>query len=211
MALEGIDVASYQGFIHWDQVKQSGKSFAICKATEGVYYRDPTFQHNWTSTKYRGLIRGAYHFLRPEYDGEVQADYHHAYVRASGHFEVGDFCMLDLEVTDNRSATQIINCAERFVTRMLQTTQCGVFLYTYPDYWNNQLGAPESTILDRCPLVVASYGAPAPVLSNWANGPTVWQYSESGHVPGIVGNCDLDRFLGTLQEFHLLAREGGRH
>jgi lysozyme len=211
MTLEGIDVASYQGYINWEAVKHAGKSFAICKATEGVYYQDPTFAHNWTSTKYRGLIRGSYHFLRPEYDGAVQADYHHAYVRANGHFEVGDFCMIDLEVTDGRSAMQVITCAERFANRILTTTNCGVFLYTYPDFWNNQLGAPESTTLGRCPLVVASYGAPAPVLSNWPSGPAIWQYSESGQVVGIVGNCDLDRFLGTVQELHLLAREGGRH
>lgn len=211
MTLEGIDVSSYQGYIDWKQVKTSGKSFGIAKATEGVNYQDPTFPHNWKSIAYRGLIRGSYHFLRPEYDGGEQADYHHAYIKATGHFAVGDFCMLDCEVTDGRSTLQIVQCAEAFVERIIQTTQCGVFLYTYPDFWNNILGAPESTILGRCPLVVASYGAPPSVLSNWPHGASIWQYSQSGHVPGIVGNCDLDRFNGAIQELHLLAREGGRH
>lgn len=209
--IEGIDVSNFQGYIDWEAVKLSGKSFGIAKATEGVYYRDPTFAHNWVSMAYRGLIRGSYHFLRPEYDGAVQADYHHAMVRDSGHFAVGDFCMIDFEVTDNRSLLQCLQCAELFCERILETTQCGVFLYTYPDFWNNQLAAPESAVLARCPLVVASYGAPPSELKNWVNGPTIWQYSSTGHVPGIVGNCDLDRFFGTIQELHLLAREGGRH
>lgn len=211
MTIEGIDVASFQGYIHWDHVKAAGKQFAICKATEGLGYEDPSFPHNWGSAAYRGLIRGSYHYLRPEWDGAAQADYHHAYVRNNGRFKVGDFCMLDLEEVDNRSTLEVVNCAERFVERILQTTHCGVFVYTGAWFWDGLLGSPESSTLGRCPLVLSSYGAPPGVLSNWPNGPSMWQYSETGHVPGIIGNVDLDRFLGTLQELHLLAREGGRH
>ena len=211
MTLEGIDVSSYQGYINWGQVKVAGKAFAMAKATEGLGYQDPTFPHNWVSMAYRGIQRLSYHFLRPSEDGTAQADYHHAYVRNSGHFAVGDGCMLDLEVTDGVDAAQVVRCAEKFVLRMLATTQCGIFLYTYGDFWINQLGSPESPVLARCPLALASYGPSYPALPLWPNGPSIWQYSETGHVPGIVGHCDLDRFLGTMAELHTLCREGGRH
>src|SRR5450759_259232 len=127
--LEGIDVASYQGYIHWDEVRRTGKSFAICKASEGLQYQDPTFTHNWVSTAYRGFIRGSYHFLRPGIDGAAQADFHHAYVRSQGGFKIGDFCMVDCEVKDGRSFVNVIQCAEAFVSRMIATTQAGIFFY----------------------------------------------------------------------------------
>lgn len=211
MSLEGIDISTYQGLPDWHQIKLAGKQFGICKATEGLGYEDPTFAHNWAGMRTFGLIRGSYHFLHPGEDGAHQADYHHGAVRQSGRFVPGDFCMIDCEVKDTSSARQVVQCAEAFAARILATTHCGCFFYTYGDFWNSQLGAPESTVLGRCPLVLASYGSSFPTLSNWPSGPAIWQYSESGHVPGIVGNVDLDRFLGTRQQLQTLARQGGRH
>ena len=42
---QGIDVASYQGYPDWTSVKNSGKTFACTKATEGTGYTNPYFRH----------------------------------------------------------------------------------------------------------------------------------------------------------------------
>ena len=58
-AIQGLDVASYQGYPNWTSVKNSGKTFAITKATEGTTYTNPYFATNWARIKSAGLIRGA--------------------------------------------------------------------------------------------------------------------------------------------------------
>src|SRR5262249_39837308 len=67
-AIQGIDASHWQGSINWTSVKNSGKTFAFYKATEGTTYTDPTFAANWAAIKNAGLIRGAYHFGHPGSD-----------------------------------------------------------------------------------------------------------------------------------------------
>jgi len=33
---------------------------------------------------------------------------------------------------------------------------------------------------------------------------TFWQYSQTGHAPGVNGNVDLDRFNGDAEQFRAL-------
>ena len=61
----GIDVSRYQGTINWTSVKNAGIQFAFIKATEGTSYKDPNFNANYTNSYNAGVIRGAYHFARP--------------------------------------------------------------------------------------------------------------------------------------------------
>jgi GH25 family lysozyme M1 (1,4-beta-N-acetylmuramidase) len=72
-AINGIDVSHYQGTINWTSVKSAGIEFAICKATEGTTYTDPTFATNYSHMKSKGITRGAYHFARPASDAVTQA------------------------------------------------------------------------------------------------------------------------------------------
>ncbi len=58
-AIQGIDVAGYQGYPDWTAVKNSGKTFVFGKATEGTTYTNPYFATNWAPRSRAGLIRGA--------------------------------------------------------------------------------------------------------------------------------------------------------
>src|SRR5215813_13468396 len=63
----GIDVSSYQGSgVNWTSVKNSGRSFAWAKATEGMTVNDSTFAGNQNNGKAAGMVMGAYHFAHPE-------------------------------------------------------------------------------------------------------------------------------------------------
>src|SRR5207244_2775327 len=41
--LRGIDVSAWQGTINWEQVQRDGFSFAMIKASEGLFSADPDF------------------------------------------------------------------------------------------------------------------------------------------------------------------------
>ena len=74
------------------------------------------------------------------------------------------------------------------------------FLRLLPDrsarLWNTALGG--TTSFAGYPLWVAEYtGNSSPRLPNGFADYVFWQYSESGSVPGIAGNADLDQFNGS--------------
>jgi lysozyme len=63
MPVQGIDVSNWQGDIDWDRVRAAGTQFAFIKATEGGDYLDPKFKQNWLAAKRVGIPRGAYHMV----------------------------------------------------------------------------------------------------------------------------------------------------
>ena len=72
----GIDVSKWQGSINWNSVRGAGIEFAWMKATEGLTYKDPNFSANYLGAYNAGVIRGAYHFARPDVSGgTAQADF----------------------------------------------------------------------------------------------------------------------------------------
>ncbi|KAG6856938.1 hypothetical protein H0H87_011924 [Tephrocybe sp. NHM501043] len=75
-APQGIDVSGYQPNINWASVKANGVQFAFIKATEGTSYTNPEFSSQYTGATNNGLIRGGYHFARPDISsGATQATF----------------------------------------------------------------------------------------------------------------------------------------
>ena len=72
----GIDVSQYQGNINWAQVKTHPEpiSFVFIRASMGKDGIDATFAKNWAEAKSSGIIRGAYHYYRPNENSSLQFD-----------------------------------------------------------------------------------------------------------------------------------------
>lgn len=200
--LHGIDVSDWQGpAIDWSKLRRAGITFAAIKATEGTTITDPTFRHNWQGAKVNYITRLAYHFFRPEYTGEEQAQYFHSVVHANGGTSNTDGVLLDLETLDASTPSTALYEAEQFVLTVRSLMHRQVVLYTAPYFWN-ELGNPHSRILFECPLWVASWGViSAPNIEN-EPAPAFWQYASSGVEPGIEGQVDLDYFLGNTTQLH---------
>ena len=91
----GIDVSGYQPNIDWNTVVRNGIKFVYIKATEGTSlyltcrsrpsvnlrccfsaYISPTFNSQYIGATNVGLIRGSYHFARPDRStGAAQAEF----------------------------------------------------------------------------------------------------------------------------------------
>jgi len=73
----GIDVSEYQGNIDWEKVKFVQDSFpirfVIARATAGIDKVDSKFETNWNSLNKQQIIRGAYHYYRPNENSILQA------------------------------------------------------------------------------------------------------------------------------------------
>jgi lysozyme len=192
-SIQGIDVASYQGYPNWSSVKSSGKTFAFTKATEGTTYTNPYFATNWSRMKSAGLIRGAYHFGRPGTDPTTQANRFVNVVKpVSGDLQMA----LDIEVTDGKSPSAVRSWIVTFINRIKTLTGRPGIIYTGFYFWRDSAGNGSNL---NCPLWLAAYVSdPAPYVpaawSTWS----FWQYTSSGTVSGVSGNVDRDAWNGTL-------------
>ncbi|HEX6838166.1 MAG TPA: GH25 family lysozyme [Polyangia bacterium] len=196
--VNGIDVSHYDGTIDWAMVKASGIDFAFMKATENTTFVDPDFAANWKAAGAAGVIRGAYHFFRPEVDAVAQADF---FVATAGVPARGDLPLaLDLEVTDMVAGATVAADARTFLARVQQKTGRVPIVYTSARVWTDLLGSPAATGFADVALWDANWTTSCPTIPPaWATW-TFWQNSATGTVPGISGmaNVDLDQFNGSL-------------
>ena len=203
----GVDVAAYQhpnrAAINWRRVARSGISFAMVKATEGTYYRNPYALSDLNAARAAGLSVGAYAFAIPNGNGGrrgaiPQADYVLSYL---GPLAASVPVMLDIEFNPysggecyGRSATQMVSWVERFSGEIQARTGRRPYIYTPQGWWNPCAGG--SAALHKNLLWVPNYTtASSPAMpSGWAMW-RIWQYTSSGSVPGIQdpGFTDLNR------------------
>lgn len=198
----GIDVSYYQGTVDWAAVKRSGRAFAFARVSDGTGFRDPTFARNWAAMKREGLIRGAYQYFRASDDPIAQAD---LVLDAIGTLEPGDLPpVLDLETSDGMSSSTVIARAAAWVNRVEAATGRSPIIYTSIGYWET-LPASSTAQFAKRPLWVANYGVSCPhVPDTWSTW-RFWQFSESGSVPGVSGNTDVNVWNGTLDELRAFA------
>jgi GH25 family lysozyme M1 (1,4-beta-N-acetylmuramidase) len=203
----GIDVSHYQGTINWTSVKSAGIQFAYIKATESTTYKDPTFNANYLNAYNAKVIRGAYHFARPDLSsGASQATY---FASQGGAWSADNLTlpgMLDLEGgCYGKSASSMQSWVQDFYTTYKSRTGRDVVIYTSPSWWNSCTGG-WGGMSARSPLNVAHWTtASSPTIPSGFPFWTFWQYSDSGSVSGISGAVDRDRFSGTSARLLALA------
>jgi lysozyme len=112
-ALNGIDVSNNNGTVDW--AAWHGKiAFAGVKISEGLTFADPDAARNMAGARGIGVVRIAYHFLRPALSGSQQATYF-LHAKAAG-LGPGDLVMADVETTDGLAAAEVSACAGEFAT-----------------------------------------------------------------------------------------------
>ncbi|HTP26447.1 MAG TPA: GH25 family lysozyme [Anaeromyxobacteraceae bacterium] len=202
-SLLGIDVSHHNGTVNWSAVASAGVSFAYAKASEGANVQDPMFVQNYAAMRANRLYRGAYHFFHPGTDASVQARHFLALVPelASGDLPPA----LDVEVGDGQQPSAIAAGIRAWLQEVEDAIGRPPVLYTSASFWNVNLAGAIG--FDRYPLWIAHYTTePQPHLPSGFTRHTMWQYTDSGQVAGIVGVVDLDRFHGTLEELKTLAK-----
>jgi GH25 family lysozyme M1 (1,4-beta-N-acetylmuramidase) len=213
-AVQGIDVSRWQGTVNWGQVAASGIKFCFCKATEGTPDGvfgpprnggpvDPMFATNWPAIKQSGILRGAYHMVRPSMGtAKAQADHFLDTVNPTS----GDLRpALDMEINDGLTPAQVWQFLQLMVFRIKSRIGRSPFIYTGYYYWKDRVGYPRSHL--DCPLWFARWSSPIPAnefpSATWSTW-TVWQYASTATppVPGISGDLDRNAFSGSLAELN---------
>ena len=200
----GIDVASYQGNVNWSSWWSKGKRFAYVKATEGTSYTNPYFSQQYTGSYNVGMIRGSYHFARPDgAAGSKQAKY---FVNHGGGWSKdGKTLPGALDIEDNYAGgrcygntdAQNLAWVKSFAKEYKKLTGRYPVIYTNGPFWKDCVG--NSTYFkSTSPLWLAYYSSKAPTtFPGGYTYYTFWQYSGSG--------TDLNRFSAGQSQLKKLA------
>ena len=201
MAAYGIDVSHWQGEIDWDKVAAS-KAFAIIKASEGTGFVDKRFSANRANAKRAGMAVGAYHYFRPGWDTQAQAQH---FFDTVGTLIAGDMIPW-LDVEDSRKQVNGPTIEPKQVVKEIAETLVAldklfgvkVGVYTGVWYWNQ---LPITWKMDR-PLWVATWYKDQkpgnPILPNGWSDYAIHQYTSRGKVAGISGDVDLNWIPDSL-------------
>ncbi|MFI5753833.1 lysozyme [Streptomyces sp. NPDC051569] len=203
---EGVDVAGYQGDVDWASLWNSGVKWAYVKATEGNYYKNPSFSSQYNGSYNVGMIRGAYHFGTPnDASGAVQANY---FVDGGGGWSRDGRTLpgvLDIEWNPygescyGKTQAQMVDWIRDFLNTYKARTGRDAVIYTATSWWiectGNYTGFGATN-----PLWIARYNTTVGELPAGWDVQTIWQYTSTGPYVG-----DHDRFNGALDRVVALA------
>jgi len=227
----GIDVSVHNGTINWNSVANSGIKFAFIKATEGYpdyswsedQASDSKFESNMQNALNSGLLVGAYHFVRPEYNiGEAEA------IKEATHFanEIAYYYqnnkllppVIDLETGGSSYSKQdLTNWVLAFGNAIKEQLGVEPILYLNENYANNEVylsqipykvwvakylyNASEGISINTLDDINAIQSEFEPSISNWS----FWQFSSTGtDVGGISSYVDKNIFQGSLLQLQSL-------
>lgn len=210
--VQGIDVSHWQGAINWTSVRNAGIQFAWIKATEGTSYTDDRFSANYTNAYYAGVVRGAYHFARPNLStGSTQAGF---FASHGGAWSADNRTLpgvLDIEYNPygascyGLSTTQMRNWISDFYNTYKSRTSRDIVIYTTAGWWNTCTGN-WTGMSSKSPLWVAHWtSSQSPTIPSGFPYWTVWQYTSTGSVAGVSGNVDRNKFNGDRSRLLALA------
>jgi len=203
--VRGIDVSNWQGEIDWAAVREAGIRFAYVRVSDGATAPDPQFARNWQEAAGAGVVRGAYQYFRPAEEPEEQAD---LLLDVVGSPAKGDLPpALDVEVSGNLEADEVVARIERWVSRVRRATTMTPVIYTSASAWVASTGNTER--FRKLALWIAHHEAACP------NTPAAWprwtfhQSSASSALEGVAGAVDVDLFQGTLAALERLRLQDG--
>jgi lysozyme len=174
----------------FQQVFDAGYRGVIHKATEGSTMVDSQFRAREIAARAAGLMWGWYHYLDGT-DPARQAEFF--YTTIGGATRGPGILALDFE-----EATVPLSAGLRWLELVEQLSGQIPWLYMGG-------GVPGSRppAFARYPLWLPEYNTVAHVPQPWTKY-TLWQFTNTGAVPGVTGLVDLSHFDGTDDELRTL-------
>lgn len=195
----GIDVSAYQGAINWEEVKQIEDQYPIdyvfIRATAGNDKVDPQFQRNWKGTQHNGLLRGAYHYYRPNENSLEQAKLFIKTVQ----LEKGDLPpILDIEkLPENQSMANLKKGLRKWLMAVEAHYKVRPIIYSGEKYYADFLKEAFSEYT----FWIANYNFYRETIQEeWL----FWQFTENARVKGIEGPVDVNIYNGDLQQLEFI-------
>ncbi len=207
-ATEGVGYVNPEFAVNWPRIKQAGLArgaYDFCRPDQGGAVADAlAFLHAVGPLDQYDVLMGDFEVspsgLRIDTSragGQVQHLIRRMVKRR------GPAAML--LAMPPKATANLLQWALDWIATIEENTGITPLFYSAPWFMvpHGLTGSPE---LARCGLAHAAYQATEPAPPpNWTFN-AIWQYSDTGSVPGIAGPVDLDRFNGTIEQFRLYGK-----
>ena len=196
MALNGIDIASYQAGLDFSKIPCD---FAIIKATQGTGYTNPDCVRAVEQAMSLGKGVGVYHYIS---GGNAVAEANF-FIDSILNWIGKVMICLDWEL-DQNSAWGNESYLEQVINHVIERTGVPPMIYAPASRYNQ---VAEVAKRHNCGLWIAQYADMNPTgyqNTPWNEGAytcAIRQYSGSGRLNGWNGDLDLDKFYGSLDDF----------
>lgn len=196
MALNGIDIASYQAGLDFSKVPCD---FAIIKATQGTGYTNPDCVRAVEQAMSLGKGVGVYHYIS---GGNAVAEANF-FIDSILNWIGKVMICLDWEF-DQNSAWGNESYLEQVINQVIARTGVPPMIYAPASRYNEVAPVAQR---NNCGLWIAQYADMNPTgyqNTPWNEGAytcAIRQYSGSGRLNGWNGDLDLDKFYGSLDDF----------
>ena len=198
----GLDVSEYQGEIDWDLVQKFEENypldFVFIRATAGKDRQDAQFENNWNQAKNNKMIRGAYHYYRPNENSLEQAQLFIETVQ----LQKGDLPpVLDIEKLPKEQSLKNLKIGlRRWLKAVEAHYKVKPIIYTGERYYDDFLKEEFSDYL----FWIANYNFYREKIgADWL----FWQFTEKASVSGIKGNVDINIFNGDVEQLRFITVE----
>ena len=188
----GFDVSEYQEKINWNEVYTVEDTyplrFVFIRATVGKDKIDQEFQNNWLGAKSQKIIRGAYHYYRPNENSLEQA----ANFIKTVHLHKGDLPpVLDIEkLPRNQSVDSLKVGLRRWLEAIDAHYKVKPIIYSGNKYYEAFL----KTEFREYKFWIANYNY---FVEDFRDDWQFWQFTERATVKGIPCNVDINIYNGT--------------
>jgi lysozyme len=205
MSIRGLDISRYNLISSYDAVSKSGLGFAYIKATEGNYYASPVFHEEAMGIGKSALLKGYYHFFKPDIDPQQQADLFIKTINSVANDTIDLPAMLDIEDSKyNVSIPRYMQNMKVWLDYVEFKTGKMPIIYTGYYYWYGNLKNPQN--FGDYLLWDASYSQKAiKLFGAWKN-ISIRQYTDKGKVGGL-SPVDMDLFYGSFTDLWALSGE----
>ena len=213
---QGIDVSKWDSTINWSKVKAAGTDFAIIRVgyrgySNGAVYADPTYETNIAGANQAGVPAGVYFYSQATTAAEAREEAQYCINKVRG-YKIQLPIAMDLEFAEDSSG-YTGRLYKKKLSKAKQTEICLAFCNTVrsagytPMIYANAYMLNEHT--DASALSAAAKIWMASFPTSKTNQPSttvystkytgdydIWQYSEWGHVAGIVPAIDCNFGIG---------------
>lgn len=171
--------------------------FSFIKATEGILLADSRFQRNWRESADAGIIRGAYHYFKPNKSGFWQA----RFFLQTVDFENGDLLpVVDVEERGKESKAEFRANLKLFLDEVEKKMGVKPIIYSGYKFHEDYLAGG----FEGYPLWIAHYYRsklkPLSGKVKW----NFWQHSDRARVNGIQHHVDMNVFNGSIDDLNSL-------
>lgn len=176
----GIDVSKFQGTINWTKVaKDSTIRFVYVRCTEGTSIQDPYYRSNVKNARKAGLLVGSYHV----YSSKTTAYQQMANIRKMVKKSDQDLAPV-LDIEGHHSGRLNMERVDKLLELMQIEYGVRPVIYTSEKVYKTHFAGKKYS---KYHIFIANYrGYPTTRF-------TLWQYTETGHCPGISGCVDFIR------------------